>query len=451
MKYSMMKVLGFFGGDVRTQTIKRNVLASFAIRGVSILVSLALVPMTLGYVSSEIYGIWLTLSSIIVWVGFFDVGFNLGLKNKLAEAIALGDYERGRALVSTTYFLMAIIFIPLGFVFEFLLPLINWSSLLNINPQYEPEVLLAMHVLVACFCMNMIASVLTSVIAAHQKTALSQVFPVIGNIISLVVIFLMTKYCPPSLSALTMAVSSIPIFVLIVSSFVLYKTFFIKVKPSISLIDRKYIKDLFNLGVKFFIIKLQIVVLFQMTNFLISHISGPNDVTAYNIAYKYLHVGVMAYTIILDPLWPAFTDALTKKDFSWMKNVYKRMTHIFLLLVCGLILMIFLSKVAYNLWIGEKAYVPLLMTLSVGIYNIISAWVQLQVLLINGTGKIELQTYVTMIGLFLHIPLSLFLGQWFNGLGVIYSMSIINIIYALFFTTQIRRIINQQAIGIWAK
>ena len=52
--------------------------------------------MTMDYLSPEIYGIWLTVSSVIVWLNFFDVGFTLGLKNKLAEALADGDYVRGK-------------------------------------------------------------------------------------------------------------------------------------------------------------------------------------------------------------------------------------------------------------------------------------------------------------------------------------------------------------------
>ena len=57
------------------------------------------------------------------------------------------------------------------------------------------------------------------------------------------------------------------------------------------------------------------IVLYQATNILISHIDGPNAVTQYNIAYKVLNVIVMVYSIFLSPLWPAFTDAYTQKDF----------------------------------------------------------------------------------------------------------------------------------------
>lgn len=441
----------FLSGNSRSVTVKKNIIGSLCVKGISIIISLMLVPMTLGYVSSELYGIWLTLSSIMMWLNFFDVGFTLGLKNKLAEAIALGEWEKGRSLVSTTYFMMILIFVPLCLILIACVPFVNWAHFLNVNPIYNAEISKALYALIACFCLQMIVNVLTAVIAAYQKVALSSAFPVIGNFLSLIAIFLLTQLCPPSLLALAFAISAMPILVLLIASFVLFHKKFSKVAPSIRAIDRKYIKNLFNLGFKFFFIQIQVVVLYQCTNILISNVSGANEVTSYNIAYKYLGIAMMVYTIILAPLWPAFTDAYTKKDFTWMKNIYKKMTYFFGASAFGVICMILISSFVYRIWIGDKAEIPYSMTIAVGIYMIIHSWDSLQVQLINGIGAIKLQTYVTIIGLVVHIPLSLFLGQYIGATGVVCSMIVINIIYASFFTVQIRKILNQKAKGIWIK
>lgn len=408
-----------------------------------------LVPMTLGYVSSELYGIWLTLSSIMVWLGFFDVGFTLGLKNKLAEAIALDNWERGKALVSTTYFMMLLIFVPLCFILMICIPYVNWAGFLNVNAVYNVEITKVLYVLVACFCLQMIVNVITAIIAAYQKVALSSAFPVIGNILSLIVIYAMTKLCPPSLVNLAYAISLMPILVLIIASIVLFHKKFRLVSPSIHCIEKKYIKDLWGLGFKFFFIQIQVVVLYQCTNILISNVAGPNDVTAYNIAYKYLSAAMMVYTIILSPLWPAFTDAYTKKDFTWMRNIYKKMTYVFGISVIVMVTMVIVSPFVYKIWIGGKAAIPYVMTLAVAFYMIVNSWDALQVQLINGIGTIKLQTYVTIIGLVSHIPLSLFLGSYIGAIGVVCSMIIVNSIYSLFFTIQIHKILNQTAKGIW--
>lgn len=435
----------------RTETVKKNIVASLAIKGVSIFVSLMLVPMTLGYVSNEMYGIWLTLSSVMMWLGFFDVGFTLGLKNKLAEAIALGEWERGKMLVSTTYFMMIAIFVPLCVILELLVPIVNWSSFLNVDIMYNTEITNTLYVLVIFFCVQMIVNVLTAVIAAFQKVALSSLFPVIGNIASLFVIWLLTKFCPPSLISLAFAISAVPVIVFVTASLFLYYRQFRKVSPDISAINTHYIKDLFSLGVRFFLIQIQFVVLYQCTNVLISNVSGPREVTSYNIAYKYLNVGMMFFSIILAPLWPAFTDAYAKNDYSWMRQVYSKMVRFYFISVLGMLLMLMASPLVYHVWIGDKAEVSWLLTFSVCIYMMIHNWDSLQVNLINGIGTVKLQTYVTLIGLILHIPLSFFLGKYcaMGAVGVVISMMVINVIYSTFFTIQINKILKQRAKGIW--
>lgn len=437
------------GDNSRTAIVKKNIIASFFIKGCSIIISLLLVPLTLDYISSELYGIWLTLSSIVLWLNFFDIGFTLGLKNKLAEAIALKKWEYGKSLVSTTYFVMLLVFIPLCLLGIVLIPLIDWPTLLNVSSVYRIEINKALYVLLICFCAQMIVNVLATVVTACQKVALASLFPVLGNFLSLVVIYLLIQYSQSSLYILALSISLMPVIVLIIASFVLYRRKLRLISPSISSINKVYIKELWGLGSKFFFMQIQVIVLYQCTNFLISNISGPESVTSYNIAYKYLGVAMMIYTIILSPLWPAFTDAFVRKDYSWMKNVYRKMTLIYVISVVILLFMILVAPYVYDLWIGKKANVSWGMTLAVAIYMMIHSWDTLQVQLINGIGTIKLQTYVTFIGLILHIPLSVFLGKYIGDIGVVCSMILINILYSLIFTIQIRKILNKKASGIW--
>lgn len=448
----MLKISSFINkGDRRTVAVKKNIVGSLFVKGCSIVISLLIVPLTLGYVSSDLYGIWLTLSSIMMWLNFFDIGFTLGLKNKLAEAITLGDMQRGKALVSTTYFMMISIFIPLCIILEIIIPHINWASFLNVDSSYNPDIIKTLHILAACFCVQMIVNVLTAVLAAYQKVALSSAFPVIGNFISLFIILLLTKYAPPSLSLLALTVSTIPVLVIITASLVLYSRTFEVVAPKWTFVRKEYIKDLFNLGSKFFLIQIQVVVLYQCTNILISNLSGPADVTSYNIAYKYITIAMMILTIMMAPLWPAFTEAYTKQDYTWMKNVYNKMCKLWGVLVIAVILMIVVSPVVYKLWIGNKASIPLIMTVLIGIYTIIHSWDVIQINMINGIGTIKLQTHITLLGLMAHIPLSLFLGRYIGCYGVIISMIVINIIYSTIFTIQISKILNKTATGLWLK
>jgi len=443
----------FSSENQRTNTVKKNIFGSLFVKGCSILISLLVVPLTIGYVSSELYGIWLTLASIIHWVHYMDVGFTLGLKNKLAEALANKDYDRGKSLVSTTYFLMVVIFVPVCILLLYLVPHIDWARLLNVNPMYSSDIVETISVLVILISVQMIINVFSTVVAAYQKVALSSSFAVIGQAISLIVIIVLKQFCNPQLVYLAFAFTLMPILVTILFSFAYYRYKFAAVSPSLKWIRLKFVKDLWSLGAKFFIIQIQVIVLYQTTNILISNIEGPDAVTEYNIAYKLLNVIIMICTLILSPLWPAFTDAYTKNDFTWMNKIYNKISRFYIVLIFTVICIVLLSPYIIQVWIGNEVKVSYILTACIGLYTILHSWSQMQVLLINGIGAVKLQTYVTMIGLVLHIPLSLFLGRqigW-GSVGVVISMSVIAIIYSTFFTIQIRKILSQKAKGIWIK
>src|ERR1035437_4770240 len=89
----------FSKGHPRSLLAKKNIIASFIIKGVSIAISIVLVPLTINYINTSRYGIWLTLSSIVVWLSFFDIGFGYGLRNKFAVALAENKEELARIYV----------------------------------------------------------------------------------------------------------------------------------------------------------------------------------------------------------------------------------------------------------------------------------------------------------------------------------------------------------------
>lgn len=451
MLMTFQKYAGFFNGNSRTVAVKKNILISLLMKGVSIAVSFALVPLTIGYVSPELYGVWLTLSSIMTGLSFMDIGFSQGLKNKLTEAIANNDWERGKQLVSTTYFMMLLIFVPLCIILEILLPYVNWCSILNIAPKYDADIMLAMQVVVLLACTQMIVNVFSSVVAAFQKVSLTDIFLVIGNILSLVVIVILTKCVPPSLVTLACSVAIMPIVVTCVASFIFYFGKFRSVAPNIFCVRKCLVADLLGLGYKFFIINVQVLVLYQSTNVLISHVSSPLEVTNYNLAYRLMNFTMFGYTIITNPLWPAYTDAYTRGDYDWMKSIRKKMQKILLLSVGASVLMVLASKILYLIWIGDNVDVPFMMTSMVAVYVSVYCWMTLNGTLIVGMGKLYLETVMVVIGMLLHIPMSLLLGGYMGAYGVLISLIIINLFYAVLMDIQVGKLLNKTATGLWNK
>ena len=93
--------------------------------------------------------------------------------------------------------------------------------------------------------------------------------------------------------------------------------------PSISAIRPRLIKSILGIGGQFFIITTSMLFIFQLMNVIISRNIGPDAVTEYNIAYKYLNSVYMIAVLILNPFWSAFTDAYTRGNLEWMRRMLR--------------------------------------------------------------------------------------------------------------------------------
>src|ERR1700744_3778520 len=110
ISYLKSKVQNFWnGGHERTLKIKRNIIYTFLIKGGSVVIGFVLIPLTIGYVDKEQYGIWVTIASLVLWMNTFDIGLSNGLRNKMAHALAMGEKDNIVKYISTTYALLFLI------------------------------------------------------------------------------------------------------------------------------------------------------------------------------------------------------------------------------------------------------------------------------------------------------------------------------------------------------
>ena len=102
----------------RTAQAGKQILFSLILQGIGIVISLLYVPLLLNYLTQEKYGIWLTLTSILGWFSFFDIGLGNGLRNNLGEAFSSNNLSLGKKYVSTTYALLILIFSNISCIFS---------------------------------------------------------------------------------------------------------------------------------------------------------------------------------------------------------------------------------------------------------------------------------------------------------------------------------------------
>jgi O-antigen/teichoic acid export membrane protein len=363
--------------------------------------------------------------------------------------VATGDYNQARIYVSTTYAIISIIIGIVLCLFFFTNPFLNWSKILNAPSKMESELSLLALVVFAFFCLQFILQLITTVLTANQEPAKASFFQFLANLLSALIILVLTKTTSGNLIYLGIAYSSVPVIILFLSTIWFYKKEYKMFAPALRYVKFNYTRDLMGLGIKFFLLQIAGIVLYQTSNIIIAQLFGPSEVTPYNIAFKYFSIITMVLGIIMTPFWSAYTEAWVKKDIGWIKNVFKKQKKLWIGLVLLTIVMIVFSKTAYRLWVGKEIVVPVTLSIVMGCYVIVNAWNMIYALFFNGVGKIKLQLYTSILDMILHIPLAIYLGKMLGPAGVILSVVILCSLNMVWAVIQFNKIINNKATGIW--
>ncbi|MCX6138977.1 MAG: MATE family efflux transporter [Ignavibacteriales bacterium] len=453
MSRLMEQVSYFFFFHRRTVKAKKNIVALFVLRGLSVLTSLMLVPLTLHSMNSTNYGIWLTLTSVIGWLTFADVGLGNGLRNKYAEARARGEMALAQTYVSTAYALLAIVVGVLCLICVPLCWVLPWTDILNAASVDSADLRLLALVVFVLFCVRFLAQLISSVAAADQMPAINGVIELSANVFSLMLVWTIVRAGLASLFSLGAALSIAITLVPVAASVYLFKTRYRASAPRISAVRMEFARELMNIGAKFFLIQMSGLIMYTTSNIIIAQLFGPAEVTPYNLAARYFGVITTGFGILAAPLWSAFSEAYVQNDLAWVQRITKTMLRIWLGLVVVVAVMVIFSNEVYRFWVGGSVGVPLAVSLFMGIFVLLLAWGTLFVNFINGTGKIQLQLYVAVACAIINIPLTLAIVKVFHlGIeGVVLAQCIVQLVASIWVPLQYKKLVTNTAVGIWAR
>jgi O-antigen/teichoic acid export membrane protein len=438
------KILQFFSsGSERSVLTKKNVLLTILIRIVGVPVSFMLIPLSMNYVNPDSYGVWITLSSIVAWMSFFDIGINNGLRNKLSQSLAEGNFALSRKYISTTYAILILISSFLLFMFSIINYNINWSRILNISSDYSSELSLIALVIFCYFCVKFIFSTINIILLSYQMAAQASYRGLIEQISSLVVIFLLSRFTSGSLLNLALALCLSPILILIYFNITLFRGKLKHISPSFRFVDFSVTKDLMGIGFKFFVIQIAGIIQFQTANFIIISQFGAKHVTEYNIVFKYFSVLSMVMALLMTPIWSAVTDAYTKKDYSWIIKIEKKFRAISFALVGLGFIMLITSSYAYDLWLGkERIQISFQISLFMYVWTSVSVVGSLYCTILNGISVLNEQFLASLFSPIVFISFSyLFITYFEMGVsGVILSSLLANFNAYILAPMQFKRI-----------
>lgn len=437
--------------DSRTINYNKNILMMLIVKLLSIVISLFYVPLFLNAFKLNDYGLFLTITSIIGWFTLLDVGLSNGLRNMLTKAIAKDDKIYAKSLISTAYIAVLCYTLVVFVLFQIVSYFIDWTLILNANSSRKEEITTLVNVVFISFCFNFVIGTINTVLYSLQLPYYQSIIGLISQLITFFVVLILVKFLNYSnLITVTSLISFIPPLVMLIFSIVFFNTKFKHLRPSYSSIDLKKINNIMSLGVKFFVIQIITLVIFQSNNLIILHVAGNESVVVFSIAMRYLESTGIIFTIFITPIWSSTTDALVRNDYTWIKKTIKSVTIVaWMILIIGL-LMIFISEFVFEIWLKNNiikiSFLNLFLVLS---FISFRNFYQCYGYVINGSGKIKAQLYITSIVAIFYIPTSYYLGNYFGLNGVLIMLCLSQLINVIWSKFQYKLLITQKLNGIW--
>lgn len=434
----------------RSRLLIKNVIASFAVKGWSAGVALLMVPLTLMCLGTYKNGVWLTISSLLLWIDQMDIGLGNGLRNKLAAHMAHQEIQEARKVVSSTMAMLACIVFPLFLLLLLFIYYADVYAFLNVQPDIIPELRTALTCATTLVCMTFVMKFIGNVYMGLQLPAINNLLVSLGHTLALIFTVFLYYTGHASFTAIVIVNTAGPLLVYLLSYPYTFHFRFPQLRPSLKCVNIRSALDLGNIGVKFFWLQLAGLIQFATANILISHFFTPEMVTPYQIAYRYISLMMVVFTIICMPFWNATTDAYARGDMKWIEQANRKMNYLTAGIAFLLVLMVVVSPWVYQLWIGENCHIPMNMTAIMALYIFLLIASMRYSYFLNGMGALRIQLYMT-ISAIVFIPLAWVVSSYTHD--IVWFMAVMcfcNIPGLIANIIQFNKILHGTATGIWS-
>jgi O-antigen/teichoic acid export membrane protein len=441
--------------NTRDFKLNLNIFLNFGLKAINIGVNLAFVPLLIAFLGKEKYGIWLTIYAFVSWLQMFDLGLGNGFKLKLTDAFSNKKVHQIRSYISTSYIFISIISLTVIILFLFSNLLTNWDQLAGFSETFNKEYNYSFNIVIISFLVILIVKLVGVIYSSLQQPYIDNLIKTISQLLFLGIIFLL-YYLNSKNSLIWVGLASTLPLILIYISFSI-KFFVLKAPnliPKISHFSKVALSEIAIPGINFFLIQICMVVLYSTDNLIILKLLSAEDVTNYNIAYKYFGLPFMIFTLYISTHWPAFIDALAKNEYEWISKKIYRFHVLFIFLIISYVIFYFAFNFIVSIWIGdENVYLENQLNLSMIIYYLISAYTTIYIYVVNAYGKLRVQLIGYLIIALINIPLSVILVKYFEiGIsGVIIASAICLSILLILMPIQYSKIIHSKTKGVWNK
>jgi len=346
-------------GSTNNRIVVANTLGAFAVKGLSLMVSLLTTPAYIRYFDNNVVlGVWYTMLSVLLWFLNFDLGIGNGIRNRLVKDFAADDKQAAKVTVSSGMFMSAVVSLVLMAVGTVLIFTVDLQKLYNIGADVVPRraLLLSTVYVFTAIVLRFFLTTVSSVFYALQRSSVNNFLHLCSTVLQLLFVLVMDFGSPErNLTALSLSYIVAANLPTTIAGVWIFSTKLKDSRPSIRCIEKDRARAVMNIGLVFFFCQIFFMLLINTNEVLITSLYGPGYTTEYSFYHKLTSLVSTVVTLAMTPIWSVVTKAQAEGDFRWLWKLYSKLKWI----GWGAVLLQFafvpLMQFVMNLWLRENS------------------------------------------------------------------------------------------------
>jgi O-antigen/teichoic acid export membrane protein len=343
------------------------------------------IPLVYRSLGQHRYELYLLMTAALATIAITQIGAGPGLTQGIAKASAVGRRDHEASLINAAFRLTGVAALAGGGIVLAVIHLVPPEIIFGPAFAHDRSAILSTaNVCVFVVMAQIISGVVDSALAGYQEQVFSNLGAMLSNILSIGLLDLVCKLAP-TISSVVLVLYGVPTLSRVANLFVLYvrRPYLLQ---GLLLPCHGFYAVLLNVGTAFWVIELGSLIEQHGGTYVLAHLSSTQATNLFAVVYKGLSLVGSANIIVTQPLWPAFTDAIAHRDFSWIEKSYAKIRRVLTILSCLVaVLMITIGPWFFQHFVHIDTAGNRLLFLILGVYFVANVWTHLY--------------YVTMMGM----------------------------------------------------
>ena len=395
------------------------------------LTSLISVPLSVRYLGSERFGLWMTITSLGLLLQFADFGMGNGLLNAISEANGKQDPEGARRYVASGFFMLLGIAIFLSGMFAVAYRLVPWPRVFNVSSGLAArEAGPAAAVFAACILLNLPLDVVQRVQTGYQEGFFTNLWQVGGSLMGLAGLLLVIHF-RGGLPWLVAATSGGPLLAVSLNWITQFCWSRPWLFPKWAHFDILPARKVLGTGILFVVLQLAAAVAYASDNIVVAQVRGSEAVTQYAVPMRMFSVLGTIAALSFAPLWPAYGEAMARGDIGWVVRTLVRSLKL-TLLICGIpaVGLVMLGRNIVHIWVGPLIQPSFFLLIGMGIWAVLAGLGSALAMFLNGANILKFQVVCAVLMASAALVLKIWLARRWGGAGVIWATVIAYLVFA---------------------